>query len=555
MKINKPLNIKIGFYFLITNIILVLLLGGIFYFSSSSLIIKKDILATTEGIQRRGNYIELYITKIKSLSEIISKDSQVYRYLEGKESANKIEIKNMIENILSTDPYIKSILLIRKDGAIISNEKEIDMKVSSDMMSEEWYVQALKNHMPVLNPVRKQRFSQDNVDHWVVSVSREISDEVGKNLGVLLIDIKYQVLREYLQEKGMEKNEDIVIFDRNERVVYHKDIPCEEREREYLETFKNIGVGYNQRENRVVVRYPIKNTNWILYGVSFLKEIKSLKLHFFELIIFSSLISLIITVVISTFVLKRITKPIQELESHVRKFSNNLSKISLKGDVSEEIISLEKHFNEMVEKINYLREYEINALYSQINPHFLYNTLDTIVWMAEFQDTKKVILITKSLANFFRISLSEGREMITLREEMEHVKEYLYIQKQRYEEKLEYEFDIDIELEDVEVPKIILQPLVENAIYHGIRNIKNRGKILIYARVFDGVIELIVEDNGLGFENENRQKNIRMGGVGIKNVNKRVEFYYGYGYGVRVDREVKMGARVIITLPDRRGLD
>ena len=555
MKINKPLNIKIGFYFLITNIILVLLLGGIFYFSSSSLIIKKDILATTEGIQRRGNYIELYITKIKSLSEIISKDSQVYRYLEGKESANKIEIKNMIENILSTDPYIKSILLIRKDGAIISNEKEIDMKVSSDMMSEEWYVQALKNHMPVLNPLRKQRFSQDNVDHWVVSVSREISDEVGKNLGVLLIDIKYQVLREYLQEKSMEKNEDIVIFDKNEKVVYHKDISCEESEIEYLETFKNIGVGYNQRENRVVVRYPIKNTNWILYGVSFLKEIKSLKLHFFELIIFSSLISLIITVVISTFVLKRITKPIQELESHVRKFSNNLSKISLKGDVSEEIISLEKHFNEMVEKINYLREYEINALYSQINPHFLYNTLDTIVWMAEFQDTKKVILITKSLANFFRISLSEGREMITLREEMEHVKEYLYIQKQRYEEKLEYEFDIDIELEDVEVPKIILQPLVENAIYHGIRNIKNRGKILIYARVFDGVIELIVEDNGLGFKNENRQKNIKMGGVGIRNVNKRVEFYYGYRYGVRVDREFKMGGRVIITLPDRRGSD
>lgn len=553
MKINKPLNIKIGFYFLITNIILVLLLGGIFYFSSSSLIIKKDILATTEGIQRRGNYIELYITKIKTISEIISKDSRIYSYLEGKESANKIEIKNMIENILSTDPYIKSILLIRKDGAIISNEKEIDMKVSSDMMSEEWYVQALKNHMPVLNPLRKQRFSQDNVDHWVVSVSREISDEVGKNLGVLLIDIKYQVLREYLQEKGMGKNDDIVIFDKNEKVVYHKDIPWEESEREHLETFKNIGVGYNQRENRIVVRHPIKNTNWILYGVSFLKEIKSLKLHFFELIIFSSLISLIITVVISTFVLKRITNPIQELESHVRKFSNNLSKISLKGDVSGEILSLEKHFNEMVDKINYLREYEINALYSQINPHFLYNTLDTIVWMAEFQDTQKVILLTKSLASFFRISLSEGREMITLKEEIEHVKEYLYIQKQRYEEKLEYEFDIDVELKELEVPKIILQPLVENAIYHGIRNIESGGKIFIYTKISNGAVELIVEDSGVGFEKESRQKNIRTGGIGIKNVNKRIKFYYGEEYGVRVDKEVKKGARVIITLPNMEG--
>lgn len=554
MKINKPLNIKIGFYFLITNLILVFLLGSIFYFSSSNLIIKKNILAITEGIQRRGNYIELYISKVKTLSEIISKDNEVYRYLEEKESVNKREIKNMIENILSTDPYIKSILLIRKDGAIISNEKEIDMKVSSDMMNEEWYVQALKNHMPVLNPLRKQKFAQDNFNHWVISVSREISNESGENLGVLLIDIKYQVFHEYLQEKEMKNNEDIFIFDKNKRVVYHKDIPYEESEKKYLESFKNTDVGYNQKENKVIIRYPIKNTNWILYGVSFLKEIENLKLHFFELIIVSSLISLIITFVISTFILKRITKPIQELESHVRKFSHNLSKISLKGDISEEILSLEKYFNEMVDKINYLREYEINALYSQINPHFLYNTLDTIVWMAEFQDTKKVILITKSLASFFRISLSEGREMITLKEEIEHVKEYLYIQKQRYEEKLEYEFDIDVELKELEVPKIILQPLIENAIYHGIRNIKNGGKIFIYTRVLNGIIELVVEDNGLGFKNINREKNIKIGGVGIKNVNKRIKFYYGEKYGIRVDKTVKIGARVIITLPDKRVL-
>lgn len=550
MKIIKPLNVKIGFYFLITNLILVLLLGGIFYFSSSNLIIKKDILATTEEIQRRGNYIELYINKVKTLSEIIAKNRNIYEYLKGGENVEKTEIRSLIKDILSTDSYIKSIVLIRKDGAIISNEKDIDMKVSNDMMKEEWYVQALKNHMPILNPLRKQKFLQDNMNDWVVSVSREISDENGKNLGVLLIDIKYQVLHEYLQEKNLGKNENIVIFDKNGKVVYHKDIPYVEIEEEYLNHFKNIDVGYNQRKNIVVVKYPIKNTNWILYGVSFLKEIRSLKFHFFELIILSSLISLIITMLISTFILKRITKPIQELESHVRKFSNNLSKISLKGDISEEILSLEKYFNEMVDKINYLREYEINALYSQINPHFLYNTLDTIVWMAEFQDTEKVILITKSLANFFRISLSEGREMITLKEEIDHIKEYLYIQKQRYEDKLEYSFDIDFELERLEVPKIILQPLVENAIYHGIRNIQRRGKVFIYTRILERYIEIVVEDNGIGFRNKDVKKNMRVGGIGIKNINKRVQFYYGEEYGVRFDKSVEVGAKVIITLPN-----
>ena len=118
------------------------------------------------------------------------------------------------------------------------------------------------------------------------------------------------------------------------------------------------------------------------------------------MIVISCLASLLITVLINISVLRRITKPIKELEQHMNNFNNDLSKINLKGDVSIEILSLQNHFNEMIDKIKYLREYEINALYSQINPHFLYNTLDTIIWMAEFQDTEKVISITKALSNF-----------------------------------------------------------------------------------------------------------------------------------------------------------
>ena len=155
-----------------------------------------------------------------------------------------------------------------------------------------------------------------------------------------------------------------------------------------------------------------------------MQEIESLKSHFFEMIVISCLASLLITVLISISVLRRITKPIKELEQHMNNFNNDLSKINLKGDVSIEILSLQNHFNEMIDKIKYLREYEINALYSQINPHFLYNTLDTIIWMAEFQDTEKVISITKALSNFFRISLSNGKEKIPLKEEINHIKEF-----------------------------------------------------------------------------------------------------------------------------------
>ncbi|WDD88554.1 cache domain-containing sensor histidine kinase [Fusobacterium nucleatum] len=546
---NKPLNIKIGFYFLITNLVLVLLLGSIFYFSSSSLLIQKEISAKTEAIEKSGNYIELYMSKLTTLSQVISHDKGVYDYLKNKDETEKNRILSIIDNTLSTDPYIKSIILIRKDGAVISNEKNVNMEVSSDMMKEEWYVNSLMNPMPVLNPLRKQSFSLDGMDDWVISVSREIADTNGENLGVLLIDVKYQALHGYLQNQETGKNSDIVILDEDNRIVYYKEIPYDSSQEKYLKNLKNIEEGYNRKENTVTVKYPIKNTHWMLIEISYMQEIDSLKNHFFEMIVISCLASLLITVLISISVLRRITKPIKELEQHMNNFNNDLSKINLKGDVSIEILSLQNHFNEMIDKIKYLREYEINALYSQINPHFLYNTLDTIIWMAEFQDTEKVISITKALSNFFRISLSNGKEKIPLKEEINHIKEYLYIQKQRYEDKLEYKISIQPELENIEVPKIILQPFVENAIYHGIKNLDTTGIISIYSQIVDNKIELIIEDNGIGFEAAKKQALMKMGGVGIKNVNKRIQYYYGNEYGAKIDSSFKTGARIIITLP------
>jgi len=416
-------------------------------------------------------------------------------------------------------------------------------------MKEEWYVNSLMNPMPVLNPLRKQNFSLDGMDDWVISVSREIADTNGENLGVLLIDVKYQALHEYLQNQETGKNSDIVILDEDNRIVYYKEIPYDTSQEKYLKNLKNIEEGYNRKENTVTVKYPIKNTHWTLIEISYMQEIESLKNHFFEMIVISCLASLLITVLISISVLRRITKPIKELEQHMNNFNNDLSKINLKGDVSIEILSLQNHFNEMIDKIKYLREYEINALYSQINPHFLYNTLDTIIWMAEFQDTEKVISITKALSNFFRISLSNGKEKIPLKEEINHIKEYLYIQKQRYEDKLEYKISIQEELKNIEVPKIILQPFVENAIYHGIKNLDTTGIISIYSQIIENKIELIIEDNGIGFEAAKKQELMKMGGVGIKNVNKRIQYYYGNEYGAKIDSSFKTGARIIITLP------
>lgn len=526
------------------------MLGTLFYFNSSNLIIQKEIVALKENVENNANYIEIYVDKLTTLSEIISKNQDVVEYLEGK-NEEKAKILNLMDTVLKTDDYLKSVILIRRDGKVISSGAKLDMTFSQNMMKEKWYVDAIKTHMPVLNPLRQQNYSSENMNDWVISVSRDIRDEKGWNLGVLLIDIKYQALHEYLKSKEVDENSDTIILDENDNVVYYKNIPCTLENKVCFKKYLNLEEGYNYKDNIVVVKYPIKNTNWVLIETSSLNEITRLKRHFFELILASGVISLLITVIISLFVLKRITRPIKTLEKHMNNLSNKLEKISISGDVSTEIKSLQNHFNEMIDKIKYLREYEIKALYSQINPHFLYNTLETIVWMAEFKDTEKVISITQALANFFRISLSQGKEKILLKEEVKHIEEYLYIQKQRYEDKLNYTIDIDSELENIEVPKIILQPIVENAIYHGIKNINGNGELKIYTRDFEEYFEIVIEDNGIGFAESKKQEKLKIGGVGLKNVDKRLKFYYGEKYGVKIDESVEKGARVVISIPKK----
>jgi len=209
------------------------------------------------------------------------------------------------------------------------------------------------------------------------------------------------------------------------------------------------------------------------------------------------------------------------------------------------------------ENEKYLRTYEINALHSQINPHFLYNTLDTIVWMAEFGDSDKVIEITKSLAQFFRLSLSKGDERITVENEIDHAKQYLFIQQQRYQDKLTYSFQVDENTLKFKVPKIILQPIVENALYHGIREMDRPGHIKVKVWRDNQALYMEVADNGVGFELKGKgfeegllpsSTKTKLGGVGLTNVDKRIHLYDGEGYGLSIQSVMGEGTKVLLKL-------
>ena len=556
MKLKRTMKnsmlLQLFFYYIIGNLLFVLFLSSIFYYTSKYIIMNKEIEYTNENVISTSRYITLYADKLKNMINLLSVDADVRNFLISGNEDSKKSIEKMIYSILEYNKGIKSITVIGKNGNIVSSDKNNDMKISENMMKEKWYVDAINNSdMPVFNPSRKNSTSSMNSALWFLSISRDIKNSKGENLGVIVFDIKYEILERYLNSISFGKQIDNIIVDKNNNIIYYKDVKCF-ADKKCLAKFSEK----NKNKDTYLYETQIENTNWNLRSLANTNDLVTLKKNFSHIVIIIFLVSLAFSSIITFIVITKILRPLIKLENHMQNFENNLREFHLSEKTGYEVQNLVEHFNVMVEKIKYLREYEIKALHSQINPHFLYNTLDTIIWMAEFEDNEKVISITKSLANYFRLSLSNGHEKIPLKDEIMHTKEYLFIQKQRYEDKLSYFFNIEDEsLLSIEVPKIIIQPIVENSIYHGIKNLSGNGIITIDVYRENSTVNISVKDNGIGFEKAKQFKKSKTGGVGFQNVDKRIKFYYGKNYGVFINKDNKTkGAEVIIKIPFKSSL-
>ena len=274
-------------------------------------------------------------------------------------------------------------------------------------------------------------------------------------------------------------------------------------------------------------------------------------------------------VFLSYYIPQTITKPITRLSEVTDQVAKG--DLSVRSDVEAggEVGVLSDSLNAMIDKINELltqvtkeqtslRKAELELLQSQINPHFLYNTLDTIVWLAEGSDQAKVVSMVESLSDFFRTSLNEGKDIITIREEMQHVRSYLQIQQVRYQDILEYEIDVPESILNCLIPKISVQPLVENALYHGIKNKRRMGKITVTGQECQDCIVLRVEDNGIGMTKERLDTvNARITdpnfesaeAYGLYNVNERIRLKFGDSYGVSIHSVYEEGTVCEIRLP------
>lgn len=393
--------------------------------------------------------------------------------------------------------------------------------------------------------------------------------------GVLLVDMNYSSIKQLLEKANQDiSKEYIYLMDRNGEIIYHPKqnlirtglLSEDNREASGYEddTIRERFMG----EKRMVTVKTISYTGWKLVSIVPMETFSMGMEETRYLVILLVTLALLATVVLNQLVSARIAKPLKKLNDSVKEWeSGNLNPDIYVGG-SLEVVHLGKTLQSTVSQIHQLmkdivteqeekRKSELDALQSQINPHFLYNTLDSIVWMITGERYKEAVFMTTQLGSLFRVSLSRGKTIISIEDEIRHAKNYMGIQKIRYKNAFQVIFQVEPEVEQCCTVKLVLQPLLENAIYYGMEYMDGEGEILVKGYKKDGDIYLEVEDNGLGMPEEEaarllteKPRERKQGsGVGLINVDSRIRLRFGKEYGLIIESHPDEGMKVTIHIP------
>lgn len=553
---KQSLATRLFAYLSIMLLIMVVLIGSFYFVKSSELFHREVEDHTIHEIDTSSKYIEQYVSNLKSTSISLAQSNEIKNFSRQTASRNESEIHEWLETILKSHPDFLSIRLVTKDGRFITTGMEEEMATSDDMMAQKWYQEALAHsNVPVIQSIKNQK------NQVVISISQEVKSDTGEHLGVIRLDVDYHELEKYVKELSLGKNGYAFVIQKDGTLIYHPDSEAFESvdKQMSVQDISNSPMDSMVSEDFFVHKIPIENSDWVLVGVSSFSRFKEDSVKLLGVVSIVGVVSLLMCMVGIFVVIRYQLLPVKRLGQIMKRVEDGDTTVRAEHNGAQEFQVLASTFNQMLERIEFLmkeekeqealtRIYELKALTSQINPHFLYNTLDTIIWMAEFQDHQKVVDITKALSNYFRLSLNAGEEIVTLRQELEHVRQYLFIQKERYGDKLDYHIDELDGIPELTLPKIVLQPLVENAIYHGIKESERPGEITVTVSKRDTFIDICIADNGVGMK-ENTTSKKELGGVGLKNIQERLTLFFGESFSMEIQSEPNVYTKVYLHLP------
>lgn len=573
--LNNSIRTTIFIYFTVTALAAGLLITFSLYQRLSGQVTAMVQDENQRLIGQVARSVESYLRTIMKLS-----DSLYYGAVKNADLSSESVGSELTLLYDNNKDNVDNIALFSEDGMLVEAVPAARLKPNLDVTGEPWFRDALEkteNQHFSLPHVQYIFDNNENQYRWVISLSRavELTSGTSTAQGILLVDISYSSLEQLFDGVTAGKGGYVYLISSDGELLYHPKMQLIDsgRMQENNVAAAAYKDGNHMEEfdgsSRFVTIKSIGYTGWKVVGVTpeNVVTLNTIKTRLF--IVFIIALILFILALINSYISSRITNPIKELEKSVGILEEGNLDVPVYAGGSYEIQHLGKSIGDMAAQIRLLmkdivteheakRKQEFDTLQSQINPHFLYNTLDIIVWMIENEQKAEAVKAVTALARFFRISLSKGKSIITVRDELEHVRNYLMIQHMRFKNKFTYEIQAEDGVLELASLKLMLQPLVENAIYHGMEFMDGDGEILLKVWKEEGDLYFSVIDNGLGMTEEqvgnlftgaSHVDSKRGSGIGVKNVNERIKLYFGEKYGLSIESEPDEGTTVKIHLP------
>lgn len=549
-----------------------------------SSIFENSVMYTQTIINQMNQNIDSYINYMENIASLVSggEDVQEVLFREDSGSESRNRLKDQFHTILEGREDIKNLGILKVDGNALINDGTEEINPNLDISGQEWYKKAIEaDGKSVLTSSHVQHVVEGERP-WVITLTESIknADDPEDSPGVFFIDLNYSAISELCDQNSMSDTGYVFIVDQDGNIVYH---PQQQQLYNELQT-ENISLVMestedtfqvkNGSEERMYTLSRSEKTGWTVVGCINVEELLRTSNQARSIYLVTAIVLIIVALLISSLIARNITLPIQRLRDSMAKVQKgDFETADVEVFTENEIGSLTKSFNVMTHRIRELmeqniheqeekRKSELKALQSQINPHFLYNTLDSIIWMAEGKKNEEVVLMTAALARLLRQSISNEDELVSIGQEIEYARSYLTIQKMRYKDKLEFQIEAEPSILAVQIIKLVLQPIIENAIYHGLKYKESKGLLIVrgYEKEEDVILEII--DNGVGMDQEklehifDRHKvNYHSNGVGVYNVQQRLRLYYGSGYGISYESREGEGTTATIRIPKRREAD
>lgn len=524
----------------------------------------------TQFVSNLRDVTDTYISYLEDISEVVIHNSEIKTFLSEDDPPEEVHdsIIDYLFSVKNTRSDIASIILINDRDEILSDSVDDEFNSIGIIENERWYSELTsgRGNNVYLTASHVQNLI-DNEFPWVISLYKRVGH------GFIVVDLNYSLIEELCSGINIGGRGYVFIVNENNEMVYHPRLDLiysglkSEKTQELLEASSGK-METTVDERKVLYTFESSpSTGWTIVSVGFMDEffsgIQELRFYLWLILI----ITMSFSVLISLFLSMQITRPIEILRGSMKEVEKGNFDISIDVECDHEVYDLAIDCQIAIKKIEDLilenkhdqetkRKHELKALQAQINPHFLYNTLDSIIWLTESRKNEEAIEMTEQLASFFRLSLSRGEEIIPIKIIHDHLEAYLVIQKMRYKNTLDYEIDFQPDIYNCRALKLMLQPIVENALYHGLKGRKGIGHIWISAEIKNDTLVFRVEDDGVGMKkelieliNSGDYSHFSRSGVGIRNVAERIKLTFGQEYGLKLFPRDGSGVIVELYVP------